>query len=400
MRLYVGLFAIASFIIIIDALFYLIFLRQNKSRKIYFALTTLASISYVSFWVFLFTTSPKTYGYLEPDNYPMFFLAGAIMIVFYIPRMLSILIKALLWLPQILKLVKIKLVNMISLSLGAMVMLVSISGILIIRFQFRVIQQTIEHASIPASFDNYKIVQISDLHLGTAKNYKSEFTEMVNKINQLNPDIVVFTGDLVNNFATELEGWIPILRQVKAKYGIYAILGNHDYGDYVPWKTPQDKQRNFMDVVSFFDAVNWQLLRNHSTPLISGTDTIVLAGVENWGNPPFPRYGDLNQTVPNSMEHPVILLSHDPSHWDEEVIKHPANIFLTLSGHTHGFQFGIRSERINISPVSLKYEKWGGLYEHNNRYLYVNIGAGTIGFPGRIGMRPEITLLTLKHVNK
>ena len=398
MRLYVGLFAIVAFIVAVDFLFYVLFMRKNKQKSRLLWATIITSISYIAFWTYLFTTSPKTYGYLEPDNYPLFFLAGAIMIVFYIPRMLSIIIKALLWVPQKLRLLKIKLINMVALSLGALVMLVSISGILIIRFQFRVIEQTIEHASIPASFDNYRIIQISDLHLGTAKNYKSEFTGMVNKINDLNPDIVVFTGDLVNNFATELEGWTPILRQVKAKYGVYAILGNHGYGDYVPWKTPQDKQRNFMDVVTFFDSVNWQLLRNQSISLTSGTDTIILAGVENWGNPPFPRYGNLNQTVPNSMEHPVILLSHDPSHWDEEVIKHPANIFLTLSGHTHGFQFGIRSEKINLSPVSLKYEKWGGLYEYNNRYLYVNIGAGTIGFPGRIGMRPEITLLTLKHL--
>jgi len=398
MRLYVGLFAIVAFIVAVDFLFYVLFMRKNKQKSRLLWATIITSISYIAFWTYLFTTSPKTYGYLEPDNYPLFFLAGAIMIVFYIPRMLSIIIKALLWVPQKLRLLKIKLINMVALSLGALVMLVSISGILIIRFQFRVIEQTIEHASIPASFDNYRIIQISDLHLGTAKNYKSEFTGMVNKINDLNPDIVVFTGDLVNNFATELEGWTPILRQVKAKYGVYAILGNHDYGDYVPWKTPQDKQRNFMDVVTFFDSVNWQLLRNQSISLTSGTDTIILAGVENWGNPPFPRYGNLNQTVPNSKEHPVILLSHDPSHWDEEVIKHPANIFLTLSGHTHGFQFGIRSEKINLSPVSLKYEKWGGLYEYNNRYLYVNIGAGTIGFPGRIGMRPEITLLTLKHL--
>ncbi|MFO7863961.1 MAG: metallophosphoesterase, partial [Salinivirgaceae bacterium] len=222
---------------------------------------------------------------------------------------------------------------------------------------------------------------------------------MVSKVNALEPDLVVFTGDLVNNFASELVGWKPILDKIKGKDGVYAILGNHDYGDYVKWRTPKDKEQNFAEIVSFFDKVGWKLMRNERKMLVKNSDTLMLAGVENWGHPPFPQYGDLNMSVPLTTKHPVLLLSHDPSHWESEIIDHQANIFLTLSGHTHGFQFGIRSSWLNLSPVSMKYEKWGGLYEQENRLLYINVGAGTIGFPGRIGMRPEITLLTLHSKN-
>lgn len=397
MRLYIGLFAIITLIVVIDIVFYFLFLRKYRYRKTWQKIIILGSLTYIAFWVFLFASSPKSYQHLQPDNYQLFFLAFTLMVIFYVPRIISITIKLLLRIPQALNLLKQKFVNRLALIIGAIALALSVSGVFIVRFQFRVIEQNIEHASIPKTFDNYKIVQISDLHLGTATSYKLSFIRMVNKINALNPDIVVFTGDLVNNFASELDGWNSILDKINAKTGVYAILGNHDYGDYVSWTSPSDKHQNFVKIVSFFKTINWKLLRNESVPLIRDNDTIILAGVENWGNPPFPRYGNLNQTVSDSTHFPIILLSHDPSHWDEEIIKHPANIFLTLSGHTHGFQVGIRSQNINISPVSLKYEKWGGLYETNNKYLYVNVGAGTIGFPGRIGMRPEITLITLKH---
>lgn len=397
MRLYIGLLAIVLIILLIDLAFYFIFLHKRKKHKTWLMITLGASFLYGLFWAYLFSCSPKTYSYLQPDNYPLFFLASTLMIVFYIPRLFAIVVKGLLFLLVALKIIKNKLAILISLSVAAMFMTLTITGIFFLRFQFRVIEQTIEHPSIPVHFDDYKIVQISDLHLGTAKKYKSSFNKMVEKINNLNPDIVVFTGDLVNNFASELDGWDEVLGNIKAKSGVYAILGNHDYGDYVRWNSDMDKQQNITHIVSFFRNIHWTLLRNESHLLINNSDTIILAGVENWGNPPFPKYGDLKQTVPDTTKLPVILLSHDPSHWDEEVKDHPANIFLTLSGHTHGFQFGIRSQWLNISPVSLKYEKWGGLYEENNKYLYVNVGAGTIGFPGRIGMRPEITLIRLKH---
>jgi predicted MPP superfamily phosphohydrolase len=396
MRLYVGVFVILLFIVLIDFVFYKLFLRKSTNRKRYQRILTPLSISYILYWAYLFLTSPKTYSYLQEDNYSQFFIGTSIFIVWYFPRLIAIVFRLLLIIPDLLKLTKPRVSSIISLSLGFLLFLAGITGIFINRYQFRYINQVVTSPSIPKTFENYKIIQISDLHLGTAHNSKQRFIKMTQMINDHKPDLVVFTGDLVNNFATELEGWKPILSEIQSKNGVYAVLGNHDYGDYVKWKTPQDKQRNNRDIIDFFDKIGWKLLRNEHDTLIQSNDTILIAGVENWGHPPFPQYGDLDASLPENNNHPVILLSHDPSHWDSEIKQHSKDIFLTLSGHTHGFQFGIRSQNINISPVTMRYEKWGGLYEENGKQLYVNIGAGTIGFPGRIGMRPEITVLTLK----
>lgn len=396
MRLYVGILFIAVFILIIDLLFYLFFLKKLPRRRTWLYFSLGLGISYTIYWTWLLYMSPGTYSYLQEDNYHLFFLGTSIMITLYIPRFTALVFKLLLSIFQFLQILRRKTVKIISLSLAAFILALSVLGIFVIRFQFRVIEQTVESKHIPRSFDGYRIVQISDLHLGTSKRNKKAFTQMVDMVNALEGDLVVFTGDIVNNFSTELEGWIQVLNKIESKGKIYAILGNHDYGDYVKWTSSQDKQQNFRDIINFFEQVNWELLRNEHTYLTQNEDSILLAGVENWGHPPFPQYGDLEKSLPDTIKNPVILLSHDPSHWDAEVKTHPAPIFLTLAGHTHGFQFGIRSSWLNLSPVSLRYDKWGGLYQHEDKYMYVNVGAGTIGFPGRIGMRPEITLITLK----
>ena len=396
MRLYAGLFSIAIFIFLIDIIFFLIFLRHTKNKKLWLGISLGLGVLYSSFWMWLFLASPESYSYLQEDNYPLFFLATSIMIILYIPRLIAIIFRLILFPVQIAHLFNRRKAHIISLTLAAVFFIISLFGIFVIRFQFRVIEQTIESQYIPQSFDGYRIAQISDLHLGTSDRFKHSFNKMVDRINELDVDVVFFTGDIVNNFATELDGWQPILNKIKSSDGTYAILGNHDYGDYVKWESSNDKQQNFRDVIAFFDDINWKLLKNEYTYLTRRKDSIILSGVENWGHPPFPQYGDLNESLPDTIDKPVLLLSHDPSHWDAEVKNHEAPIFLTLAGHTHGFQFGIRSEGFNWSPVKLRYDKWGGLYQQKDKYLYVNVGAGTIGFPGRIGMRPEITLITLK----
>ncbi len=396
MRLYGGFIAILLFIVIVDVLFYYVFMRKVKKKRILNPVYFGFSILYIVYWLYLFISSPEKYGYGEPDNYYLFFAGFGVMMAWYLPRVLSLAIRTIFFLFELLKLIKRKISLRISMGIGLALTVLVLSGIFIIRFQFRVIEKDVVSSHVPSSFNGYKIAQISDTHLGTAKGHQASFEKLVKKVNELEADMVVFTGDVVNNFASELNDWDTVFQKISAPDGVYAILGNHDYGDYVKWKSPQDKRQNFMDVVAFFDRVNWVLLRNEYRYLAKGNDTIVISGVENWGHPPFPQYGDLSTALPDTLKHPVVLLSHDPSHWGAEVKNHEADIFLMLAGHTHGFQFGIRSENFNWSPVSMRYKEWGGMHKHNDRYMYINIGAGTIGFPGRVGMRPEITLITLK----
>lgn len=267
-------------------------------------------------------------------------------------------------------------------------------------YKFKVVRLAVAHKDLPKSFDGLKIIHISDLHLGSF-NYRYPILDRaVRIINELDADIIFFTGDLVNNFAWELNGWEKVLSKLSAKKAKYAILGNHDYGDYSEWDSDEEKQENFETIKSFYDTIDFKLLLNEASVLSKDGEEIAIVGVENWGLPPFRQDGDLNKALKNIRKVPFkILLSHDPSHWDEEVIK-KTDIALTLSGHTHGMQAGINFMGKQWSPIKYKYKHWAGLYQENNQYLYVNKGLGWVGFPGRLGMRPEITLIKLKSKKK
>ncbi|WP_340112436.1 metallophosphoesterase [Maribellus mangrovi] len=263
------------------------------------------------------------------------------------------------------------------------------------KFKFRVMRERLSFNRLPESFKGLKIVQISDMHLGSFNKRYEPIEKAVELINEQEPDLIFFTGDLVNNFAEETEGWAPILKKMKAKIGKYSILGNHDYGDYSEWKTPEAKAKNLAEIKGFHKRMGFQLLLNETETIRINDDEISLIGVENWGKPPFPQHGDLKKAMegidPDSFK---LLLSHDPSHWDAEVMD-KTDIELTFAGHTHGMQFGIERAGIKWSPVQYKYPRWGGLYKEQKQYLYVNRGFGYIGFPGRIGMPPEITVVEL-----
>jgi len=256
---------------------------------------------------------------------------------------------------------------------------------------------------LPTSFNGFKIVQISDIHLGSWTQPEA-LQEAVNRINNLEADIIVFTGDLVNFTTREAYPFEHTLVQLKAKHGVFAILGNHDYGDYVNWETAEEKDKNISDIVDLYSRMGWHLLRNEHVLVDKSGEKIALIGVENWSAiSRFPRYGNLVQASKNLDDIPVkILLSHDPTHWDAEVRKRHNDIDLTLSGHTHGFQFGIEWKNLRWSPAQYMYKQWAGLYNSTgtnaDQYLYVNRGLGNIGYPGRIGILPEITLLTLYNV--
>ena len=199
----------------------------------------------------------------------------------------------------------------------------------------------------------------------------------------------------MNNYAWELRGWSRVFRKLSATIGKYAILGNHDYGDYSEWNTKKEKQENFNAIKSFYKDIDFNLLLNQSDIIEKNNDKIAIIGVENWGNPPFKQYGNLEKSLENVNDIAFkILLSHDPSHWVEEVVSN-TNIALTLSGHTHGMQAGLNIRKKEWSPIKYKYKQWAGLYKINAQYLYVNRGLGWLGFPGRLGMRPEITLLEM-----
>lgn len=267
-------------------------------------------------------------------------------------------------------------------------------------YNFKIHEHILSFSHLPEAFDGLKIVQISDLHLGSFNHRFHILDRAIVKINQLQPDLIFFTGDLVNNYAWELRGWKKSFRHLSAKKGMYAVLGNHDYGDYSVWESAEAKQKNFEGITNFFKDNNFKLLLNDSEILEIDNQQLAIVGVENWGNPPFKQYGDLQTALFKAENTPFkILLSHDPSHWSEEVL-HETDIALTLSGHTHGMQAGVSFGKKEWSPIKYKYKHWAGLYQENGQYLYVNRGLGWMGFPGRLGMRPEITCITLQKSEK
>ncbi|MCD4773014.1 MAG: metallophosphoesterase, partial [Bacteroidales bacterium] len=265
-------------------------------------------------------------------------------------------------------------------------------------YDFRIRRHIIRLPNIPSSFDGLKIVQISDLHLGSWVS-EEPLENAVEMINGLDPDLVFFTGDLVNFTSREAFKFETVLRKIKAKYGIFATLGNHDYGDYINWETPSAKENNMQQLYDFYDRIGWKLLNNENFILEKNNENIAIIGVENWGAYlRFQKFGDMEKAIKGTENSPVkLLLSHDPSHWEKIVSRQFKDIDLTFAGHTHGFQFGIETPVFKWSPAQYMYKRWAGLYSNDDKsqYIYVNRGTGFIGYPGRIGILPEITLMTL-----
>jgi predicted MPP superfamily phosphohydrolase len=289
-------------------------------------------------------------------------------------------------------------ISRLALIISAVPFLASIYGIVAGRFNFNVVKKTLSFTKLPASFDGFKIVQFSDLHIGSLAGHKDQLEKAIDLINEQKPDVIFFTGDMVNNIATELDGWEKTLSKLSAKHGVFSVLGNHDYGEYFPWDNKEDKQANIQSLKNRQKNMNFNLLLNDNRIIGKNGEQIAIVGVENWGNPPFPQYGNLQKALEKTENVPFkLLLSHDPTHFDMQVAG-KEDIALSFSGHTHGMQFAINFGGISWSPVKWKYKKWRGLYQHKNneQYLYVNIGLGYIGFPGRVGTDPEITVIELK----
>lgn len=264
------------------------------------------------------------------------------------------------------------------------------------KYSYRLTKQKLVYKNLPSSFKGLKIVQISDIHSGSFTD-KAAVEAGVTKIMNQKPDLILFTGDLVNDRASEMKDYMEIFRQLKAPLGVYSILGNHDYGDYVHWESNDIKTANLERLKEIHAELGWRLLMNEHVPLERNGEQIALLGIENWsskGN--FPKYGKMDQAHSGTEKYPFkILMSHDPSHWEAEVQKKYKDIDLMLSGHTHGMQFGLEIPGFKWSPVQYMYKQWAGLYEQGDQKLYVNRGFGFIGYPGRVGILPEITLLEL-----
>lgn len=268
------------------------------------------------------------------------------------------------------------------------------------RYDYRLKKVQLFFDNLPKSFDGFTIIQISDLHLGSMPQKDPRVIKALQNISKENADLFVCTGDFVNNIHNEIDDeWIKHLKSTTAKGSKIAVLGNHDYGDYADWENDEQKQENLETIKSKIKESGFQLLLNESLKISRGNEFIEILGVENWGKKPFRQSGDiqkaLQDTNPDSFK---VLLSHDPSHYDLVISKQKEHIDLTLSGHTHGFQMGIKIADKEFSPSQMKYPRWKGLYNMNERYLYVNPGFGTIGMPSRINMPPEITTFELKSV--
>ena len=265
------------------------------------------------------------------------------------------------------------------------------------KYRYKVLEYVLTFEDLPEAFDGYKISQISDIHSGSFDNAE-KIAYGIDLINQQQSDVLFFTGDLVNNTASEMEPWMSAFSKLKAKDGVFSVLGNHDYGDYVSWTSPEAKEANLNRLKEIQQEMGFKLLLNEYKYIERNGEKIAIVGVENWGKGGFKKAGDLNKAIAEIKENDFkILLSHDPSHWEAEVIPHAQHFHLTLSGHTHGMQFGIEIPGwIKWSPVKWRYKQWAGIYKELGQYINVNRGFGFLGYPGRVGIWPEITVITLK----
>ena len=290
-----------------------------------------------------------------------------------------------------------KFVSQMAIALGAIPFSSLLYGMYKGRYNYRVLNYTLEYENLPDGFDGFQITQISDLHCGSFDNTK-KVAYGLDLIDKQKSDLVLFTGDMVNNKANEARPWVEFIAKIKAPYGKFSVLGNHDYGDYSDWENEAHKKQNMEEMYQIHQDMGFDLLLNESRYIEKNGDRIALVGVENWGAGRFKKAGDLEKSISKIESNDFkILLSHDPSHWEAEVIPHAYPFHLTLSGHTHGFQFGIEIPGwIKWSPIQWRYKQWAGIYENKEQKLNVNRGFGYLAYPGRVGIWPEITVITLK----
>lgn len=363
----------------------------NILRRIHFPLSITFGLAFFAFgWL-------KGLPGLDPQDYRDWFVFTGIMVVIWLPRavfLFSSLLTHLFFLFLRKWKNRVRRSGQLSLMLAGLILAISLWGIFIGKSHFIARDTVVKHTVLPMGFNGFRIAQFSDAHLGSFGKQEN-VRKGLRLLQAQNADVIVFTGDLVNVVAEEAYPYTEDLRQLKAPYGKFAILGNHDQGDYLKGDTIRPPEENRQLLREFFRKTGFVLMEDTAVMLLRGGDTLILAGVDNWGLPPFKQKGDLGKALGYYPGRPTVLFSHDPSHWDAEILGHP-EVMLTLSGHTHGMQMGIFTSNFRWSPAVIKYPRWGGLYEENGQYLYVSVGFGFLGFPGRMGIRPEISVLQLE----
>lgn len=298
--------------------------------------------------------------------------------------------------PKLFKKKESKAIRFIGIAITSVLFIQLVWSAFVTPFQINLHEETIVSKKLPDEFDGYKILHFSDLHAGIYGTDTKVIDRLVKEINSTNPDIIVFTGDIVSHKTSELAPFIKSLKNLKAIDGIFSVLGNHDYGDYAKWANSKEKENNLKELIAINqDSLGWRLLNNENCYIHKGKDSIAVIGVENWGEPPFKQYGNLKKAMPNNTDCFKMLLTHNPKHWEAEVLG-KTDIDITFSGHTHAMQSMIELGNKIYSPSSLRYKYWGRLYSVSNQYINVNIGVGMVGIPARFGAKPEISLITLK----
>ena len=375
-------------------------ITTNNYIRIGYWVFTLLAYGIILYWILTFNRASRDHQQIQ--------LMVSAMMIFVLPKLLSVIF---LLIGDFTRFVEFgfkyftakenyfperrKFISTTALAAAGIFSALAIDGIIFGKYRHTVRKVKLRFKNLPENFKGYKIVQISDVHSGSFFN-PQKLQKAIDLINEQDADVVLFTGDMVNNYADEFKPFIPLFKSIKAKDGKFSILGNHDYGDYGAWNSREEKAQNIPTLKNYQAEAGFKMLRNENIALEKNGEKIYLLGVENWGIKPFPQYGDLDKALKGVPEDAIkVLMSHDPTHFDEVVKKHKTNVHLTLSGHTHGMQFGLDLKNIKWSPVKFKYKKWADLYESEGKYLYVNRGFGVIAYPGRVGINPEITVIEL-----
>ena len=383
------------------------FLTSRVFKLTYWSVPIVIILSFILFSVLRTSIQPASF-------FPYFHTISGFFILMYVPKLFFLAFEFMQWIYLLVKHIIMKIehrgpidtkseqisrsqfLRKVGVGVAAIPFASIAYGILWGRFNFIVRKVPMTFSSLPKEFNGLKVAQITDFHLGSFIDHKEKVKEVVDLINSEKPDIILFTGDFVNNVAAEAKPFVPILKKLEARIGKYSVFGNHDYGDYVPWQSEEEKNANLEKLKTYQSEIGFRVLMDETITIERNGRSIDLVGVQNWGLPPFPQYGNLEKALSASNDDTFqILMSHDPTHWDEEVLG-KTKVDLTLSGHTHGAQFGVEIPGWRWSPVNMRYKRWGGLYTEGKQNLFVSTGIGFIGFPGRVGISPEIVLFELK----